>query len=540
MNSHAPAVDLGIDCRDPQQCMALIASLPLTKTGQVHRTLTALLQGLALAPPPAASYLQVLEMARTPLAFAQEETASRYALRSLVPGRPDDKTLDAVVRLWRLMAQAYAQVASLGGENPAIQNRLALICHRCIHYAGKPALEYYRARRELPKGLWSDLYGYFSTAEEWGIADTPVAEPLNDQSQSQSCAQALAAVILVDLGNPFGRSPREFPWLARWSQRFSVFTEVQPADETCDNRRYAVDLIQDRGPRPLELVGVNPNVRRLITTRLADEMHRVIAQLKAKVAPADLGLGENVFEPAASRLLTNLYRPWCLASSPRRFQRRQATGTAKVCYGFDAIHYFVNGAEFIQPAHVRMYSRSEFETIVTFRYQVDPGERLHVKTAQVEYLTETWQVADQSVNGFRIRRENPGESVEHGQLLGVRASDSDVFLLGQVSWLMYEANGGLTAGVHVLPGVPLGVAIRPSGPMVSHSERYVRAFLLPELPALKEPTSLVLPKGWFEPERVLDVYSERSTELRLQEILTQGPDFERVSFISLRHKPVSV
>ncbi|GAB4165228.1 MAG: hypothetical protein Fur0039_00970 [Rhodocyclaceae bacterium] len=527
-----PASPLGIDCRDPQQCMALVAALPLTQPAQVQASLTTLLDGLANDPPPAPSYLQILEMARPAVAFVQESAASRYAQRPVVPGSSEEQSLERVVRLWNLMAKAYAQVAGLGGASPEIQSRLALILHRCVHYAGRRIIEYYVARREVPRGCWSELFGYYSSAEDWGIGEQPVAEPLNEFSHSQSCAQALAAVLLADLGNPYGRSPRELGWLIAWSQRFSVFTDLHAAGEGSDARLYAVDLARDCGPRPLHLLAPGPELRHLETTRLTAEMHRVAAQLKSGVSPDALGLGEGAFEPYAGRLLVSLFRPWCVASSPRRFQRHAvaAGARAELCFGFEAIHYFVSGGEFVQPAHVRMYSRTEFETIATFGDQVDPKRRLHVQDARVAYSTETWEVADESVTGFRLNRPKAGECIQLGQLLAIRPPGCERFLLCVVSWLMYETAGGLRAGVRVLPGVPEAVCVRRLGPAVSHSERYVRAFRLPEMPALREPACLVLPKGWFEPERVIDLYVERTLEARLDRLVDQGFDFERISY----------
>jgi hypothetical protein len=53
------------------------------------------------------------------------------------------------------------------------------------------------------------------------------------------------------------------------------------------------------------------------------------------------------------------------------------------------------------------------------------------------------------------------------------------------------------------------------------------------VPALKEEASLVLPRGWFQPERVVEIFTDRQTRLRLGELLGQGPDFERVGFTRL-------
>lgn len=91
----------------------------------------------------------------------------------------------------------------------------------------------------------------------------------------------------------------------------------------------------------------------------------------------------------------------------------------------------------------------------------------------------------------------------------------------------------LFIGIHVLPGVPQGIAVRPTGANVSHSERYVRAFLLPAVPALKEAASLVLPRGWFQPERIVEAFTDRQARLRLGELLGQGPDFDRATYTRL-------
>ena len=88
----------------------------------------------------------------------------------------------------------------------------------------------------------------------------------------------------------------------------------------------------------------------------------------------------------------------------------------------------------------------------------------------------------------------------------------------------------LLIGIHVLPGVPQGIAVRPTGLKVSPSEHYVRAFLLPAVPALKEEATLVLPRGWFQAERVVEVFTDRQAKLKLGELLGQGPDFERVTY----------
>lgn len=530
MNTQNPT---GIDFRDEQQCLALIDSLPLTKLDHVHGTLTTLVRGMHATPPAPRAYLDVLELARPSLDFVQGELASRYAQTALPPGSPDELTLRRIVTLWQAMARAYAQVAQLGGEDTQVQSRLALICQRCVHYSGKAIVEYFRARRELPKGLWSDLHGYYATAEEWRIAQVEVEDPLNDWQRRQSCAQAYAEILLLDVGNPYGRGPREFGWLVGWCRRFAPFTDVLEADPVSGDRSYGVDLWSDRGLVPLAVLQRSAHLRQLATARLSAEMHVVLDKLKRNTAPGQLGLGEDCTEPACSRLLVSLYRPWCLAASPRRFQRRAASGTAQVCYGFEAIHFHVGGEEFEQPEHVRVYSREEVEAIWTFRNQIDPTHHLYVRAAQIGYTMENWAVADESAGGFRLLRFGTGVRVEHGQLLGLRPPDGERYLLCQVSWLQYLESGALMIGVHVLPGAPQPIAARQKGLGFSPSEKYSRAFLLPAMPALEQEPTVVLPKGWFQPERLIEIQTDRRVEVKLIEAVNAGTDFDRVRYSQL-------
>ena len=521
---------LPIDTADAHACMALIAGLPLTNAREAHRMLVMLLTGLAHRSPPAPAYLDVLEAVRAPLAFLQDELAQRYAAKPLPPLPAEAEAFRHVLALWQLMARAYAMVAQLGSGDQSIQDKLALICQRCVHYAGKAILEYYRARRAPTPGAWIDLHGYFATAEEWGIDKTAVPEPLNEERKNQSPAEAYAAVLLVDLANPYGRSAHEFAWIGRWARRLAPQTAVLPLGEPIETRAFGIDLMADASTRPLERLPRTDSVRHFDTRPLVPVLQELLMRLKERESPAALGLGDDCPSSTASRLLLQLYKPWCLNAIPRRFQRRGASGVAQVCLGFEAAHYHITGDEFQQPEHVRMYSRGDMERIWTFRDQIDPTQlNVRAKQVQLGYPLERWSVLDQSVSGFRLQRGAAGARIENGQLFCLKPPDGEHFFLAQVSWSLMQKDE-LLIGIHVLPGLPQGVAVRPTGLKVSHSERYVRAFLLPAVPSLNEAASLVVPRGMFQPERIIEVFTERQASLRLGELLAQGPDFERTTF----------
>lgn len=523
------------DYANPQQCVDLLASVPLTNLDHARDALIKLIRGMLATPPAPQAHLEVLEQARPAVSFVVEEIAKRYSFQPLPPALQENDLLMHVVSLLQAMAHSYSEVASRGGELPAVQSRLAVICQRCIHYSGRAILEHFRARREVPPGMWIDLHGYYASAEEWRIAGVRVVEPMNELHASESCQDAYAAILLVDLANPYGRTPREFVWVVRWAKLFAQdITIVQATGDTEERRSYGVDLMLDRGLRPMTMQSRSQTLYRFDGSRLAPRVQQLILRLREGVAPSALDLGDDIAMPQGARLLLQLYRPWCHTAASRRFQRRSGSGSAELSFGFEPIHYYIAGAEFVQPEPARIYTRAEVDSLMTFGDRVEGGEKLELRSAQIGYALEPWSVVNQSVAGFQLRHESAqsrlGQRIENNQLIGIRPPDGERMLLGRVSWTMFEASGGLLIGVALLPGTPDVLAARQTGVNVAQPGAYSRAFVLPAVAALKEPNSLVLPRGWYQKDRILEVFVDHAVRVKLGALLLQGVDFERVAF----------
>lgn len=517
-----------VDTRDGARCREIIANLPITNVAVAHDTLHRLLTAVLEAPPEPAEHLAILEAAREPLAFLQETIATRYAAKPLPASATEANAFRQVLGFWRLMAKSYEQVARLGAAIPGIRSEIALICQRCIHYAGQGVIEHFRARRPVAEGAWLELHGHYGVAEEVGVAGSAVPAVLADGRSS--CGEAYAAVLLVDLANPYSRTSRELAWIIRWARSLASHTAVTRPDDDAGGRGYGLDLRQDRGLLPVDRLTSTPSARLFDTSRLGNEVQQLLARVKAGESPADLGLGEDCPAAQAGRLLVQIYRPWCLAAMPRRFERNRASGTLAVVYEPDAIYFHVCGKEFIQPQHARIFSRTDIEQLWMHRNQLDPTMPLKLRTARLDYAHDLWEVADQSLNGFRVSRIAAGPRVEHNQLLAVRPPGKEAFVLARITWLCQDPDGQLHAGIHVFPGPAVGVAIRPTGVAVTAADQYVPGYFLPAVPAIRESVSVVLPPGWFNPGRIIEIFTDRSVNARLGELLSRGPNFERCSF----------
>jgi hypothetical protein len=115
----------------------------------------------------------------------------------------------------------------------------------------------------------------------------------------------------------------------------------------------------------------------------------------------------------------------------------------------------------------------------------------------------------------------------------VKPAGSEYFLLGRISWLILRGDGSLRAGTHLLPGKPRAVAIRAMDPGISISESYTRALLLPAVAGLREPETIIAPRGWFSPARNMELFTDRQQPIRMVQCLEFGADYERISYTLL-------
>ncbi|MBI3068082.1 MAG: hypothetical protein HYY79_04145 [Betaproteobacteria bacterium] len=199
-----------------------------------------------------------------------------------------------------------------------------------------------------------------------------------------------------------------------------------------------------------------------------------------------------------------------------------------VCFGIHAVHYHVTGKAFRQPG--TSLSAREENDMRTFGHITSRTERMLI--SQESGTLESWAILNQSASGFlcMLRQPEAQACIAHNQLLGVRRAASRLFYLGLVQWLRLEESGEINVGVRLFPGVPQAIAVRPANfNPAGGGSRYERALLLPEVPAPATPATVVLPTGWFQAGRFVEVHTERRQVAKLVALLEKGRDFDRAT-----------
>lgn len=511
----------------------ILSRLPLANAEQAERDINQFLDSLLHAPPAPEIYLQLLEQTRVSLCFIEDELAKRFADRALPLGELEEEAFHQVVATWRKITHAYAHCAQLfrPDDSDGYQGKLALILHRCIFYTGMAIIEHHRARRQVATGLWLDLHGYYASAEEWGVATLPVLDTLDPLGRNTHCTAAYISLLLLDAARPQVLSLTDMNLIKRWANNWSPLVTLHAIDAQQPPMHVVVDLMHDSSLQIPSTSGRHENERRLDTSGLAVKINEVRAQLRKRVAPVQLGLGDDCSVPQCHRLLKRVSRFWLLMQVPRKYRRLKASGTAKVCSGFAGIHYCVSGRAFTQPETASVYSRHEFEALFAFRSQLDPGQQFSSTHAQIGFTIDKWDVLDQCANGYRLLRSSAGRRIESGQLLAVCPPESDAYLLAHVVWAMQEQDGGLVAGIATMAGKPEAIAARLLPQVSGQADPYSRAFVLPAVPAVDEQRTLVLPKGWYYPDRLIEVYISGTWRVKMLRLVGDGADFDRVTFL---------
>lgn len=515
-------------------CRQWLKTLPLTNVPLAHTTLTAQLELLNRAAIPPLERLKISELLREPVAFVQQELARKYLGKPVPFDDAQRNVWKSVVALWAATASAYrlSLQAGLEGDRDTAAH-IALITHRCLRAVGLQMMEHYRAYREVGKELWAQAHELYALAERQDYAMRAVKDGLNKETDAATCAAAYAQILLADLADPYRLTARQLVLVERWLDKWAVRVSVVAAPPQDDSLSLVgVDLAGAAGPAPVLDGQALADPRYLDTERIAATFRKRIKQLRKGEPAAALGLGEDCAQPDCEALLTALYRHWCEAAPKHRnFTRRYGADKAQVALGIAPIHFFLSGEKsFRQPDEKGRLSKREIEDLQFFGRISEQTEKLHL--SQLGFALETWRIEDESALGFRLARpETEGMRASPRQLVGVRPADSGTYALGVIEWQILPPEGGLRIGVRILPGAPLAIAARPASMTAGPAGKYAQAFLLPDMPVLRETASLVLPAGWFNPGRLVEIHAGEAQTVRLNSLIEKGCDYERVGFV---------
>lgn len=517
---------------EARSCKDWLNALPLTNIPQAQSLVLESLHALDKGQLPGLERLKCLELMRDKIAFLQGEQRSRYFGKSLPLSANDEGAWAQGRALLEAMEAGYrACLEHARAGDAELAPHVALVSQRIARYLGAQMLFHAMVYRRFDPQLWMRLHGLFAEAEAAGIAADPVKDSLETEEGGSSVMEAYAHVVLVQAAYLAELTAHQIDFaealLHAWMRKVAVRAPRTDGTES-GSLPLVVALDKPIGARPVSAAQLTPAHRVVDTEGLSRSLRKRIHALRGGDEAAKAGLPPQAMSVDPLQQLQRLHRLWCEGAPPRPPARVPEEKSAGLVFGAAEIHFFLSGGKpFEQPGQSRELTPQEKQDIEVFgRITERTQGRMQVEH---RYLTEAWEVVDEMLGAWRLRRPpSASRGVAIGRLVAMRLADGAPFFLGHSSALAQETDGRIVMTVTLFPGRPEPVAVRPVD-RGRASAKWSEGFRLPALEKLRVPASLVVPGGVALRGRPVEIWQGGAQEFAVQDVLDRGSDFDRVT-----------
>ncbi len=518
----------------PDKVEKWLAALPLLNIPETGRKLFSTLSIYNRIAIEDRTRLELLELFRRPIRLVCTELEKQY-LGLALPLTDKQKSAAEQGRQFHLeMAFGYKRLVLSAAERPAaasdrVPADTVLAIQRAIRHLTEALAVSFEIYSPGPLGAWSEIHRLYHFAERLGVTETPVDDPLNDTLPHSSVAHVYKQALLLDLSDPYHLPARLTGKIHRYLDRYAGLAALLPAPENYDPTcQFLIDLEADRaGLLYVDARLERPERFRLLNTvALARTVHAQFHALQHGQVPAADGLEADFFRDSGQELLQHLGRAWGV--NPRRTfrRRRRAEEEVDLAIGLEAINYWLNGG-------ARFVVSSTFVGPLPQRTQLGPneGKALH-HTESPELRFTTWKIQNESAGGLALLKKGYiRERLRVGELVAYRTPGTGhAWAIGAVRWMRSESPSHLELGMERLSPRAEPVVVKTVNDEGKESD-FLPAVLLPALPQLKQPATLVTYRGvWKRDRRIYLDNGARLMRVRLGDPVEFTSAFERFRF----------
>ncbi len=523
--------------KDAAGCARWLGQLQLTNLQRAHSLLLTQINELNRYPMRGLERLNTLELLRETVGYVQSDYAKKLIAKPLPLNEGELMVFAAILQLWQALVLGYQRClqAYIAGDQQLTQHG-ALLCQRCLLYSGLEIFEHLRSGYELEPKLWHQLNELYAFAEQQDLQSTQISDPLNSKYPHNNCRSVYARTLLACHARPAELSRAQLQllddWLTQWSHALTL--ENSYTVSKGDAQPLAIDLAGEQGLIPAKQITHSDSMRYLAMVPLSKLLRVTTILLQQGQTPQQAKLCGHCSTSDCIELLTLLHRCWCEDYSDHFGERHPVKNYAQLCYKMEGIYAHLSDEplkQFMRDASLDSMARKQIETFG--RVLQDTHNKALYKKG---FPLETWNLENKSILGARLTREDPlGVRLSHHQLIALRPNGDKAFILGNTEWASVTHTGQLQIGVRYLPGTAEPVGIRATGINLTVSDKHAPAFILQAVPALKTPASLIIPRDWFRPGRVVEVVHQNTEKqnVKLGISVERGADYERVSFTSV-------
>ena len=434
------------------------------------------------------------------------------------------------------MACGYRIVVDDADSIDAQRQLLCTAIHRAIRYLSEVLLTNYQIYIQYPAGLWGIIHALFGLAEELRLSTQPVADNTLHTTSSSSIETIYKQSLLLSLACPYRLRQNEIHYVYNGLLEWATASRLYQANNTQKLGLFAVNLRADLPPayRILrENLQTNGNWRILDTSEMAHRMQQAITGHASSTGRAS-GLGD-------AQTMQRLMLAWGVMPK-RRFSRYRQDAGIQLIMGMNSIHrltgtpavdeddaqngitetirdhQYLQDPTFERPTRMNTQAPSGNRKVNGAKDNGNPDQLLRGAYSAAGSGTnpvESWKMENMSAGGFCLLWDSEcASSAQVGELIAIMSrerNDKDTRQLGVIRWMKFTPEHGLELGVQLLsPGATAVWAyICEDDPQPSNK---LQGILLPEVKAIRQPASLLLPSLPFRVGCISTLQSQGSRE----------------------------
>jgi hypothetical protein len=344
-------------------------------------------------------------------------------------------------------------------------------------------------------------------------------------------------------------------FLANWAVKATLSKDMEIDSPV---GRFLIDLTADLPamlfPRDVKLKAA-PYLRVLSAIELARVVHEDINLLQKGASAHTLKLGVDCIDTACLDMLRRMIRFWGMAARRQFSRHARRQGHLSICAGVNALHFFSDGQRPFAPpeGHAEMAANpvsvapaqgeDEVVTLDFAGYIAEPDSTAMVDASpasvQEVFRIGKWRIRDESAGGMSlVRQEHTQTHVRQGDLLGILNEDTGQWRAGVARWLKSDDSVHVELGVEMLAPSVTPAAVRLVSEGGPASARYHQALVLPALPALHQPATLLLARGLCQTGQ--DLYlleaDDQPRRVRVMKVLERTGSFEQILFVDVNRQ----
>jgi hypothetical protein len=525
---------------EAEAARAWAQDLPVTNTRSVVQQLRHALSDFNhIQISPELRY-DILEALRPKLDTALQNLARKFLNQPLVMPEEPRQLAEVADSLQAMARTAYTIVAlqaiqqrdSIRETNPA---RLACeAIQRGLIFSGRKILQSYQLYNPIEPRDWQTLHQLYALAEEQGLTNLPVADPMPGGSTIKS---TYLQALLLGCGKPNQMRQNDLAAFHRGLRDWGDLVSLENAEDGAG--LFLVDLDSDQQPVYSWLYNEQPGPRcRLVDTGPLTEH---LEKLKSSVGKQGIVFDKDITMPAniLDHLISSLS-----SMSLRNFNRTRSEGSLFVSFGLNSTHYHVSGEhefekmlrsdqqgmELIDKAHGNPFLQSEGSE------EADSDQDFGVVAnrslpSEQRYPVYEVPLADASPGGYCLQWDDevPAD-IKTGDIVSLREEKNKDWMIAVTRWISHSEEDKTFIGLELLSprAMPYGASIQHK---TGKQAAPLRVLLLPEIKLVGQPHTLITPRAGFrERQKITLSNGDEEFFIQLSRQVTATASFAQFDF----------